>query len=343
MPTITPATLLIVTFNQERFILNTFRAALAQDYEKLQIVVADDGSTDNTINIIEEEIRIYEGPHSINIISCLPNIGLFGNIQRGVQQSTGDIIVISAGDDIPLPYRVSAMVKAWKYSAAVSLHSKYDIINEFGQVIEQGIHAEAPGHPIWSLFQSKHDRRFVGGAAAAYSRSFLATFPETKRRIFHEDSMLTIAAHAIGAVTVLVPVSTLQYRVHNGSYSNASFSQQSKKDIVTAELAYVKFAKDTLSYMEYLRLEWIPSQKTADGILAVLDASAMALREESLRSTINALSNSPFVRFANLVRAKRTRQLRPALLRLAGVDFFATTKSAAIGIKLLLKRGSPDG
>lgn len=321
------ATLLIVTFNQERFIREAFLAALAQDHQPLQIVVADDGSTDGTTEILRETAQSYNGPHSILIIDGLPNLGLFGNIQRGVKHATGDLIVIGAGDDVPFPHRVGTMVEAWSKTGAVSLHSQYDIIDDAGNTQAIGVSSDAPGHVLWTLFNDQRDRMFVGGATAAYSRTFLASFPETTRRIFHEDSMLTLAAHATGQLVGFVPVSTIRYRVHGRSYSNMKFTENSIKEINASERGYVKFAADSLAYMQYLRNEWLPQHPATIKIEEQLNINSYQKREDDLQSTVNALSPSFHKRISNLFAAKSFHQFMKAAPRLLGVNAFATTKA----------------
>lgn len=321
------ATLLIVTFNQERFIEEAFSAALAQDYQPLQIVIADDGSTDRTTDIVREMAQAYDGPHSILIIDGLPNVGLFGNIQRGFKQATGDLIVIGAGDDVPFPYRVSTMVEAWRNTGAVSLHSQYDIIDDAGNTQATGMSSDAPGHIIWTLFNDQRDRMFVGGATAAYSRAFLASFPQTSRRIFHEDSMLTLAAHATGQSVGFVPVSTIRYRVHGGSYSNKKFTLGSAKEIAISENSHVRFAADSLAYMNYLSEDWFSQHPSTIKVKELLSFERYRTREYNLRCTVNALSPSFYKRTLNVFGSKDFRQFRTSAVRLFGLNVFSNTKA----------------
>jgi len=71
---------MLVTFsllchNHQRFIREAVRSVLAQDYEPLEILISDDHSTDATLDIIQEEIGSYTGPHSIRLIKHGRDVG----------------------------------------------------------------------------------------------------------------------------------------------------------------------------------------------------------------------------------------------------------------------------
>ena len=52
-------TISMITYNQERYVRDAVRGALAQTYEPLEIVISDDCSTDSTWDIIRDEVEAY--------------------------------------------------------------------------------------------------------------------------------------------------------------------------------------------------------------------------------------------------------------------------------------------
>jgi glycosyltransferase involved in cell wall biosynthesis len=99
----------ILAYNQQHFIRESVGSALAQDYENLEIVVADDASTDETPNVIRE----YQRKHPGKVVPVLGdrNLGITGNSNRGLAACTGDLISFLGGDDVLLPGKISAQVK----------------------------------------------------------------------------------------------------------------------------------------------------------------------------------------------------------------------------------------
>jgi len=100
----------IITYNQLDFIHETLSSALEQDYENLEVVVADDGSTDGTAEIILEYAERYQG-RLIPLVGG-PNLGITGNSNRGLKSCKGKYIAFQGGDDVFLPGKTSAQV-AW--------------------------------------------------------------------------------------------------------------------------------------------------------------------------------------------------------------------------------------
>ena len=83
----------IPTYNYGRFISDAIRSVLAQTFPAMEIIVVDDGSTDNTADIVREF------GDSVTYISQ-PNAGVCAARNRGVAESTGDLIAFLDADDI---------------------------------------------------------------------------------------------------------------------------------------------------------------------------------------------------------------------------------------------------
>lgn len=94
----------VFTYNQIDFIEETLKSALEQDYDNLEVVVADDGSTDGTSEVILEYAKKY--PTKIIPIVGEPNVGITGNLNRVLKACKGDYIAWLAGDDIFLSGKV---------------------------------------------------------------------------------------------------------------------------------------------------------------------------------------------------------------------------------------------
>lgn len=99
----------VVTYNQRPFIEETLNSILEQDYEALQIVVSDDGSTDGTAQLVESYASRY--PDKIVAITGGPNLGISGNSNRCLKACTGTYVAFLAGDDLMLPGKISRQVE----------------------------------------------------------------------------------------------------------------------------------------------------------------------------------------------------------------------------------------
>jgi glycosyltransferase involved in cell wall biosynthesis len=87
---------MIPTYNQANYLIKAVESALAQDYENLEIVVADDNSTDNTANLLKPYISNNAIKYRTNKI----NLGRVANYRKCLNEYTAAEWVINLdGDD----------------------------------------------------------------------------------------------------------------------------------------------------------------------------------------------------------------------------------------------------
>ena len=97
---------ILLTYNQEDFVRDALEGAFAQTYSPLEIIIADDGSKDNTPKVIEDTIAKYIGPHKVIFNRNEKNVGIAQNVNRAMSLASGEYFVLAAGDDKSLPERV---------------------------------------------------------------------------------------------------------------------------------------------------------------------------------------------------------------------------------------------
>jgi glycosyltransferase involved in cell wall biosynthesis len=100
----------LISYNQVAYIRPALMSILEQDYPNLEIVAADDGSTDGTAEIIQEMARDYPG--KIILLLGEKNLGITANCNRGLAHCRGKYIAFIGGDDLFLPDKISKQV-AW--------------------------------------------------------------------------------------------------------------------------------------------------------------------------------------------------------------------------------------
>lgn len=103
--------IIVVTYNSDRYVLETLESIYAQTYQNLELIVADDYSTDQTIELCEHWLN--SNCHrfaAIKIIKTEKNSGTAGNCNRGVRAATGTWIKIIAGDDALEPEMITTYI-----------------------------------------------------------------------------------------------------------------------------------------------------------------------------------------------------------------------------------------
>ncbi len=99
----------IIAYNQEEFIREAIDSALAQTYPNIEVVVADDGSEDGSVGVINE-VAASAPDHLVALVGG-PNLGITGNCNRALEASSGAYLVFMGGDDVLLPQKVQAQVE----------------------------------------------------------------------------------------------------------------------------------------------------------------------------------------------------------------------------------------
>lgn len=91
-------TILMPTYNVAPWVKEAIDSVLAQTYADFELLVLDDCSSDNTVEIVrsydDPRIRIVEGDH---------NVGLSENLNRGISLSNTELLARMDGDDIAEP------------------------------------------------------------------------------------------------------------------------------------------------------------------------------------------------------------------------------------------------
>jgi len=117
---------LIPTYNSELYIKDTLESILHQTYKALEIVIIDDASTDSTLKIVrrykDERIKLHVNDK---------NLGISGNMNKGIKLSHGKYLAIMDADDWSYPYRIEEQVQLMEQNSKVVLCSGYmDICDE---------------------------------------------------------------------------------------------------------------------------------------------------------------------------------------------------------------------
>ena len=119
------------TFNRAHFLQETIRSVLAQDYPNIEYIVLDDGSTDDTRQLLEKyEDRLSWFHH--------PNQGEALTVNRGFELCRGEIVCVLSSDDPMMPGAVSAGVAALQANPnAVAAYPDWLVIDEDGLIITE--------------------------------------------------------------------------------------------------------------------------------------------------------------------------------------------------------------
>src|SRR5579885_2801948 len=86
---------IVPSYNHASFLRECLQSALDQDYSDLEVVVVDDCSSDNSLEIA----RSIQDPR-LQVHKNERNLGAYGTQNRALEMATGDYIAILNSDDV---------------------------------------------------------------------------------------------------------------------------------------------------------------------------------------------------------------------------------------------------
>ena len=106
---------IVPAYNAERFIAATIESALAQDFDPLEVVVVDDGSSDRTRDVVQSlgasRVRLLSGP----------NRGVSAARNEGVRASAGEYVAFLDHDDLWEPSKIRRQVEVFESDRRAAL------------------------------------------------------------------------------------------------------------------------------------------------------------------------------------------------------------------------------
>ena len=120
-------TVITACFNSESLIENTILSVINQTYSKIEYIIVDGASTDNTLNIITK----YQT--KISKVISEPDKGVYDAMNKGIMNSTGNIIYfLNSGDHLHSQDTISEIVEYFADDSIVAVYGNVRMITQEG-------------------------------------------------------------------------------------------------------------------------------------------------------------------------------------------------------------------
>lgn len=127
---------IIPCYNHRAFVKQAISSVIAQDYENIEMIIIDDGSIDNSIEIIESMRDACEVRFSRFKIVHRANKGLASTLNEGLAWCKGEFLSPLASDDIMLLNKISIQVEyLLKEPLCASVFGGASILKEDGSTV----------------------------------------------------------------------------------------------------------------------------------------------------------------------------------------------------------------
>jgi glycosyltransferase involved in cell wall biosynthesis len=95
----------LAVYNGAQYVDQAVDSILAQTFTDFELVIVNDGSTDQTPHIL----ATYQDPRIV-IVDNAQNLGLTKSLNRGIRASCGELIARQDADDASLPDRLARLL-----------------------------------------------------------------------------------------------------------------------------------------------------------------------------------------------------------------------------------------
>lgn len=214
----TPAvSVCMATYNGERYLSEQLDSILKQLGPGDELVISDDHSADQTVNILKR----YRDPR-IRFIYNNAERGYTRNFENAIRNATGDIVVISDQDDVWLDDKLAVMKRALEQADVAVSDATH--VNEALEVTRGSHFAVTRVKP--GFFRQLVRPRYIG-ACMAFRREVLEKllpFP-AKAEYCPYDFWITLVGECFYRIR-LVDEQLILYRRHGGNASTAGMESQ---------------------------------------------------------------------------------------------------------------------
>lgn len=128
--------IVVVTFNQEKVILNALESILSQTVLPQQILILDDCSQDSTVSTLKEFLKNKKFELEITVICNDINLGIQKNVLKGCKLASGNVLTLMGGDDLLMPYTIE-LIESGIFKA--KLDPEVDNFVSYSPILERAL------------------------------------------------------------------------------------------------------------------------------------------------------------------------------------------------------------
>ena len=224
------------TYNSQQFIEETLRSVKQQTYGHWEHIIVDDGSTDNTIIIVE---NAASKETRIKLIQSSKNQGAAEARNLATQHANGDYIAFLDSDDLWHPNKLEAQLDFMYQEDVLVSYTSYVHMDEKGTLLGKRVKA------LSNLpYLKQHKNNYIGNLTGIYNAKILGKIiaPNIRKR---QDWAVWLEAIKRSEKPALgIQQDLAMYRVRSGSIS------ANKLNLVQYNYKF---------YRDYLGYSWVKS------------------------------------------------------------------------------------
>lgn len=237
-------TILMSTYNGEQFLAEQIESIQQQTFTDWELLIRDDGSKDQTPNIIkkfaEKDDRIvFINPHNRE------NIGVIQSFHSLLKHQPSDYYFFSDQDDVWLPNKLQIQLEeAKKYSTYLPLlvYTDLTIVDQHLQVKHESMIRTQSNHANTTLLQEITENTVTGGVSLINQALADLWTGEERYPLLMHDWYLALLATAFGKLVYIDQPGEL-YRQHSSNVLGARTLSKRMKNWIHPHILFAKYWK----------------------------------------------------------------------------------------------------
>ena len=215
-----------VSYNSSETIRDTIESVLSQDYDDIEYLIVDGGSTDTTLDIVREY------GDRIDVVVSEPDQGIYDAMNKGIRAATGDMVGMLNSDDFYADNSaVRNLIECMENAGADTVFADLVIVNasDTKRVIryydsskfrpERMRYGWMPAHPTFFVKRELYER--YGGFSLDY-------------KIAADFEMVVRLLYVVGASYAYLPAVVIKMRIGGASTRGLKSSWVLNREIVRA-------------------------------------------------------------------------------------------------------------
>lgn len=209
----------IATYNGAEYIQEQFASFVSQTRMPDELVICDDGSSDETVAIVQR----FENtaPFKVQLYRNETNLGWIKNFEQAIGLCTGDIIFLSDQDDVWFPEKIQKMVELFEENNSLQVAQCDMILTDsalnVSSITQLGVMRD----------NGFIEENFIFGCGTAIRRTwvaFILPFPEALHGMVGHDIWIHRLAAAM-RVRYLLDKPLQYYRRHDAATTSSALSR----------------------------------------------------------------------------------------------------------------------
>ncbi len=234
-------TIICISYNHAKYIEAAINSVWDLDYASIQLIIADDASTDNSQHLIRELV----GDRAVDLLFNTINSGHCKIFNKALNLAKGEFVIDFSSDDVLLPNSVSIGITRFN-----------EMGESYGVFFADAAHIDTKGNllgnhitssffylgnvPQGDVYKDLLGKYFISPPTMIYRKSLLDKIQGYNEDLSYEDFDFWIRSSRITNYCYL-PKITVQKRIHIESVSSKQYIKNSKMLISTLEVCKTAF------------------------------------------------------------------------------------------------------